>query len=1036
MQLRLVVLVAAAVAIFFGMTRLSDVPVDVLPEFSRPYVEVQTEALGLSAEEVEAMITVPLEADMLNGVSWVEEIRSESIPGLSSIVLFFEPGIDMLVARQMVMERLTETHTLPGVAKPPKMLNPLSSSGRFLKVGVTSEEHSLIDLSVLAHWTLAPRLMGVPGVAHVSVWGERSRQLQVQVDPYQLRDMGVKLSQIIATAGNALWVSPLSFLDASTPGTGGWIETPNQRLQIQHLLPITTPEELSRVVVQGTNYTLAEVTNVVEDHQPLIGDAVVNDSPALMLVIEKFPWANTVEVTHGVEETLAALSLGLPGVEMDSTLFRPATYVELAVANLGTALAIGLVLAIAALFALLLNWRTALVSGLAVVLSGIAALGVLYVRGETLDMMVIAGLMIALVILIDDAVMDVQNIARRLRERRDGDDSKSVAMRIFEAAIEMRSPIVYATLIVLLALVPVFFLQGVAQAFAQPVALSYALALLASMVVALTVTPALSLLLLDEDSGEERESPVIAGLRGALEGLVPRGDSGPALRIGVAVLGVVVLIGAIALPQVRSVQDVLPTFRERDILINLDGAPGTSEAAMSRLTTRATKELRAIPGVRTVSAHVGRAVMSDRVADVNSGELWVNIDDADDYEATVAAISDVISGYPGFDIDVATYLGERILEETEDDEALVVRVYGENFDGVQSKAEEVRGLLTRIDGVVSPEVDYPDTHPALEIEVDLERAKRYGVKPGDVRRSAATLLSGLEVGNLFEEQKVFDVVVWGTPEIRKNITDVGELLIDSPTRGHVRLKDVADIRVASSPKVITREAVARHMDVRAGVSGDPETVIAEIEDRVRKEIQFPLEFRAEVLSGFEQRREARQQVVAFAVAAAIGIVLLLQAAFGSWTLAGYFFLSLPVAVLGGVVAASVTGDPTALGSLLGLVAVFAIATRSGVTLVRHYRSLEKREGGFSAELVARGTRERLGPVLMTAIVAAAAFLPFIFLGGIAGLEILHPMAIAVLGGLVTSTVVTLGVVPRLYLSFGGEVEPDVLVEEEPPRLVA
>ena len=380
MQLRLLMVAAAAVLIFFGATELRHMPIDVVPEFSRPYVEIQTEALGLSADEVEAMITVPLEADMLNGVSWVEEIRSESIQGLSSIVMFFEPDVDLLDARQLVQERLIEVFALPAVSKPPVMLQPVSSSGRFMKVGMTSGEHSLIDLSVLARWTVVPRLMGVPGVANVSIWGQRRRQLQVQVDPHQLRDERVSLKQIVHTAGNALWASPLSFLDASNPGTGGWIETPNQRLGIYHQLPISTAEQLAKVTVQGTNRPLGDLTRVVENHQPLIGDAVIDGDPALMLVIEKFPWANTVEVTKATEDALSALALGLPGVDLDAQLFRPATYLELVGENLSSALLIGVVLMIAALGALLFSWRTALISSLAVVVSAIVAMTVLYAR--------------------------------------------------------------------------------------------------------------------------------------------------------------------------------------------------------------------------------------------------------------------------------------------------------------------------------------------------------------------------------------------------------------------------------------------------------------------------------------------------------------------------------------------------------------------------------------------------------------------------------------------------------------------------------
>lgn len=357
LQFRLLVLACVAVLMIFGVRQLREVPVDILPEFSRPYVEIQTEALGLSAAEVESLITTPLEADMLNGVPWVNEIRSESIPGLSSIVLVFEQGTNILAARQMVQERLVSVHALPNVSKPPAMLNPTSSASRCLQIGLTSDKHSLIDMSVLARWTIKPRLMGVNGVANVSIWGQRKRQLQVQIDPEQLREKGVTLSQVIDTTGNSLWVSPLSFLNASTPGTGGFIDTPNQRLGVRHLLPISTPEELAEVTVVGTEMRLGDVAHVVEDHQPLIGDALVDDSAALVLVVEKFPWANTSQVTRGVEEALDALQPGLIGLRMDSTLFRPATFVETAMSNLAVSISIGGGLLLLVLLACLYNWR-------------------------------------------------------------------------------------------------------------------------------------------------------------------------------------------------------------------------------------------------------------------------------------------------------------------------------------------------------------------------------------------------------------------------------------------------------------------------------------------------------------------------------------------------------------------------------------------------------------------------------------------------------------------------------------------------------
>jgi CzcA family heavy metal efflux pump len=1041
LQLRLLMVAAAAVLIFFGTTELRKMPVDVLPEFALPRVEIQTEALGLSAAEVEAMMTVPFEADMLNGAPWLKRIRSDSIPGLSSVVLEFEPGTDLLVARQMAQERMVGVFALPGVSKPPVMLQPISSMSRFLKIGVTSDTRSLIELSVLARWTIVPRLMGVPGVANVSIWGNRGKQLQVHVDPERLHAAGVNLHQVIETAGNALWASPLTFLNASTPGTGGWIETPNQRLGIQHIQPISTADDLSKVTVAGTNLSLNDVAVVVEDHQPLIGDAVVEDAAALMLVVEKLPSTSTVEVTRGVEEAVEALGLGLPGVEMDTTLFRPATYLELAGEKLSRTLLIAFALVVVAFFGLLFHWRVALISSLAVALSALAAGAVLYVCDVHLNLMLIAGLMVALGALIDDAIVDVQNVARRLRGPRRSD--QSVAMSIFEAALEMRRPVLYATLIVLLAAAPILFLEGVWGALTQPIVLAYALALLASMLIALTVTPALCLLLLGNAPLPDRESPVVRALRSRFDALLVRSAAGgAALPLAIAAAGAVVLVVLVAFP--ASEQSLLPNFRERDILVEMEGPPGTSDTEMARIAGRASRELRAIPGVRNVSAHVGRAIMSDRVTDVDSSELWVSIDRTADYDATLSAIQETMAGYPGLDIDVDTYLTERLRDEAEIDDEFVVRVYGEDLETLRRKAEEVKQVLARIDGVADPEVDYEAEHATLEIRVDLDKSMEYGLKPGDVRRAATTLLSGIEVGNLFEEQKVFDVVVWGSPEVRGSLSDIENLRIDTPARrgqaigDQVRLGDIADLRIASAPRVIHREAVARYLDVNAELRGrSASSVAAEAEARIRSEVEFPLEFRAEVMGSYAERVASATRVRAFAIAAAIAIFLLLQAAFGKWSLAGLFLLILPVAGLGGVLLGGLAGGSVSIGAILGFLAVLGIAARNGVTLIGHYRQLEKQLGeATSPELVLRGTKERFVPIAMTAIATALAFLPFAVSGGSAGHEILQPMAVVVLGGLVTASLVNLLVVPSLYLRFGADAEPAVLAEQEPPRLVA
>ncbi|HXV62280.1 MAG TPA: efflux RND transporter permease subunit, partial [Vicinamibacteria bacterium] len=809
MRLRLVVLAAAALVMVFGFTTMDSMPLDALPEFSRPYVEVQTEALGLSADEVEAMITTPLEADMLNGTPWVEEVRSQSIPGLSSIVLVFKKGTDLMRARQMVQERLTQIFALPSVSKPPVMINPRSSASRVMEIGLSSESLSLIEMSVLARWTIVPRLMGLPGVANVSIWGQRQRQLQVQVDPEKLREKGITLMQIISTSGNALWSSPLSFLEASTPGTGGWIDTPNQRLGVRHLLPITTAEDLAKVTVDGaTSMRLGDVATVVEDHQPLIGDAIVKDEPSLMLVVDKFPWANTTEVTEEVEIALADLSPGLTGLEMDSTLFRPATFLELAMNNFATALLIGAALALVVLFLFLSHWRGALIAGIAVFASAMAALTVLYLRGAELNLMVFAGLMLALSAVVDDAIVGVDAISRRLREARTNGNGGSRASLIAEAAIESRGPLFYATVILVLVVLPVFFLEGLSGAFLQPLVLSYLLALLASMLVALTVTPALSVMF----SQSKGDSPASQTLGTIYDGLFSWAAKTPRMAF-IAVL--VMACGFLALPVVRQ-ETLLPALKETDLVVRFQGNPSASHPAMNRITRLAGRELRAIPGVRNVSAHVGRAIMSDQRTNVDGAELWVSIDPTVDYDATVSAVKEVVAGYPGLSREVLTYLQAKFREELSGTgESLVVRVYGEDMGIIRQKANEVRDIMASIDGIVDPTVQFPREMPILEIEVDLEKAKPYGLKPGDVRRAATSIVSGVEVGALFEEQKVFEVVVQGVPNTRHSLTSIQNLLVDTPSGGHVRLQDVADVRIVPGPAVIHRDAVARRMDVTA-----------------------------------------------------------------------------------------------------------------------------------------------------------------------------------------------------------------------------
>ncbi|HEY9375468.1 MAG TPA: efflux RND transporter permease subunit, partial [Jiangellaceae bacterium] len=721
LKFRLLVVAVGAVLIGFGFVQLRAMPVDIHPEFTPTQVEVQTEALGLSAEEVEQLITVPLEQDLLVGVPFLAEIESASLPGLSSVLMTFEQGTDLLDARQVVQERLTQAigaAGLPEVAKPPQMIQPVSSNRRVSMITLSSETLTPIDVSVLARWVISPRLMGVPGVANVTAWGFRDRQLQVLVDPQRLRDSDTTLAQVIETAGNALEVSPLTFLEASTPGTGGFIDTPNQRLNIFHEQAITTADELAQVPLEGfdstESKTLGDVTTVVEDSQPLIGDAVCADGEeCLILVVEKFPGANTVEVTKGVDAALEAMRPGLGDMSIDSSLYRPASFIESSFEHLGWALLAGVLLMLLIIGLVYWDWRRLLISAAAIAVSMATAGVVLGVRDITLNLMVIAGLVLALTALIHDAIVDPHTVARRLAEDRERASAKARWLRVVEASAGSRRSVVYAVLIVAAAAIPLLFLWDEPGAFLPPIVLSYLLAVAASMAVALTVTPALSLMFLADSPRRRSGFPWINRMRHGYDRIAPRlvGRTGAAVAVAVTI-GVV---GLLTLPFLDA--SMRPALKERDVLVHVEAPPGTSLPKITEITKQAVADLGSLPDVVNVGGQVGRAVMSDQVVNVNTGEIWVKVDATADYDEAVAAIADTVSGYPDVSADVLTYSEERVADligGSNDD--VVVRVYGENAEVLDAKAAEVQALVADVDGVAGTTIERVLDEPTVQVE--------------------------------------------------------------------------------------------------------------------------------------------------------------------------------------------------------------------------------------------------------------------------------------------------------------------------------
>jgi Cu/Ag efflux pump CusA len=1042
---RLVVALAIGVVVF-GIAQLRSAPVDVYPDFTPPAVQIQTEALGLSAAEVEQLITVPLEQDLLNGVPWLDRIHSSSMPGLSAIDLTFQPGTNLYAARQMVQERMTQAHALPNVGSPPIMIQPLASASRVAMVGLSSATVSPVEMSVLARWKIRPRLMGVPGVANVSIYGQRDRQLQVQVDPHRLQAQHVTLTQVIRTTGNALWVSPLTFVEASTPGTGGFVESPNQRLAIQHISPITDPARLAAVPVEGLRghvLRLGDVTTVVEDHQPLIGDAVGPHAGGLLLAIDKFPGANTLEVTRGIEAALQDMAPGLKGITIDSNVYRPASYIETALGNVGTAALIALAAALVLMLLLLASWRAALLALIVVPVALMVAISVLLITRTTFTAITVLGLACALSLVIDDVVTDLDTV-RRLAGRgmvapgratmaagstamaaddggngaaSDGTDRAHGSM--LEAFAAARRPLGYATLAILLALTPFLFLGTLATAFSRPLVLTYALALLASMLVAFTLTPALATLLLRGDAAG-REGSFGRQVKRFFDRRIAGSLSRP--RRAWALAGVLTLAALVCVPQIGG-RSLLPTLQDRNLLLQLQTVPGTSLPEMDRITAAASQELRGLPGVSSVGAHVGRAISSDQLVNVNSAEIWVTLDGAADYNRSKAAITAAMHGYPGVRAHLVDYPAARIAQVASSQaDDLVVRVYGPDLNVLQHKAQEVRAMLVNVPGLAAPVVRLTPRQPTVDVRVRLAAAQKYGLRPGDVRREATTLTSGLIVGNLYEQSKIFDVVVWGSPGSRSDLTELGNLLIGTPSGQTVPLKSVATVAIRPEPTAITHDDVLRDVEVAAKVTGDPAAAADAVNQRLAA-VPMPYEYHAEVFSNAATAQSDLLRALGYMAAALIGIFLLLQAAVASWRRAGLLMLALPLSVAGGVLAAPLAGGLWSIGSLGGLIAVLALAIRDSVVLGYRIRAQE-RAGVSGRRAVLEVTRERTVPVLQSVLITAAVLAPLALLGTQPGLEFLHPMAVTMLGGLVSLLLVQLFVLPALLLRTVGRAAPE------------
>lgn len=1019
LQFRFVVAALAASMMVFGVGQVQKMPVDVFPEFAPPRVEVQTMSFGLSATEVEELITVPLE-QVLAGLPDLDQMRSKSVVQLSSIELIFERGVDLFEARQNVQERLaTITATLPTWASPPFILQPLSATSRAMKVGISSDTLSTIDLSMLAYWKIRTRLLRIPGVANVTLYGERIRMTQVQVQPELMAEKKVSLDKVMETTSNALAAGILRYEPGSVIGTGGEVETPNQRMPVQHVLPILSPKDLGEAVIENRPegpLRLKDVATLTEGAQPLFGDAVINGGDGLMLIVEKLPWGNNLDIARDVDAAFAEMKPALQGVEVDTSIFRPASYVQTSIDNLTGSLLEGSILVLVVLLLFLFDWRSALISVITIPLSLMAALMVMAWRGVTMNTMILAGLIIALGAVVDDAIVDIENIIRRLREARENNSPQSTASIILEGSLEVRGAVVYASLIEALALLPIFFLEGLTGAFFKPLAFSYALAVIVSMTIALIVTPALSLILLSIGKINHRTSPIVRvlqrGYRKVLTPLVRNPWPGMAGALAIAASGFIIVPGL--------GQELLPDFKERDFLMHWLTKPGTSIDEEVRVTKAAYADLIKIPGVRNFGSHIGQAMQADEVYGVDFGENWISIEETVDYDKTLAEVQKVVDRYPGLRRDVQTYLKERTREVLAgSSHPIVIRIYGEDLEKLQEKADEAVKVLESIEGVEEEHKELVTKMAQLRVKVDLDKAQAVGLKPGDVRRAASTIISGEEVGDIFYGGQAFDVNVWTPLDKRDSITDVENMLLDTPSGETVRLADIATVAIQPTYNSVKRENSRRRLDVDAEVKGrDLGSIVDELEEKMDK-VEFEVGYSYRLLGDYTERKAASRKLNQWALAAAAGIFLLLMVALKSVRLSVLSYITLPMALIGGAIAVWIQGGIISLGSLVGFFTVLGIVARNGIMLLSHYQHLEQFEGEtFGVDMVIRGAVERLAPIMMTALTTGLALVPLVLSGNLPGQEIEYPMAIVILGGLIVATILNLFIVPGLYYRFG------------------
>jgi CzcA family heavy metal efflux pump len=1011
-----VILSLALVLLGYGLYSFSQVNYDVFPEFAPPLVEVQTEAPGLAPEQVEVLVTQAIE-NALNGVSRMESIRSTSIQGLSVITVTLRPGGDIYRDRQSIAERLaTLTGQLPQGVQAPVMSPLTSSTGDLMTLGFTSKKLSLMELRTLTDTLVRQRLLAVPGVAKIGTFGGEVKQMQIQVHPEKLVQYNLSLENVLTVATRATGLRGAGFID-----------TPKERILIQTEGQSLTPEELGKTVIVysfGNNITgsvaLREVADIVWAPAPPISAASVMGQPGVVLNLWAQYQANTMETTRKVDKALEELKplLDSKGVMLYPDLFRASRFIDTSIHNLKLSLLLGAVLVVLILFLFLFNLRTAAISCTAIPLSLLAALAVLRHFGFSLNTMTLGGLAIAIGEVVDDAVIDVENILRRLRENRRLEKPLSAIRVVYAASLEVRSAVVYATFAVALVFIPVLTMSGLAGRLFAPLGLCYVLAILASLLVALTVTPAFALLLLGKSDLPQKDPPLQRVLVKIYRALLEKIERIPRTVMAVAFL---FMLGGLALLPFLE-KDFLPSLREGHFLIHLTAPPGTSLQESLRLGGEISKGLLEIPSIRTVAQRVGRAAIDDTYGP-HASELEVDLKSSEgaDFEETEEQIKKIFEKFPQINVEVNTFLAERI-EETLSGftEPVVINIFGNNLDVLDKKAQEVLTVLKTVPGAEEAQIQEAVGTPELSVRLRKEDLVYWGFDPVDVLEAIFTAYQGNVVGQVFQGNQIFDVTVVLNARNRQSVEEVGSLPLKNPSGTYVRLRQIADIQKASGRYAVLHAGARRVQTVTCDVSeGGIPAFVEEAKKKIAAAVQFPVGTELQFSGEAEEQSRSQRDLLVHSALAGIGILLLISMVTRRFRNMLLVMANLPFAMVGGLIIAYFSGDRISIGSLVGFVTLFGITLRNSIMMISHFEHLVSEEGmTWGPETALRGASERLIPILMTALVTAFGLLPLALGSGAPGREIEGPMATVILGGLITSTLLNLLVLPTLALRYG------------------